>query len=376
MFKPVLSNLLTKPIYYTVQKRLLTMTTNSNFKLMDIGLNLIDAQFEGHYHGKNQHPNDIKCVINRMLENDVEKCMLTTSCIKEYYHNLELCEKYENIVPNIGFTVGVHPCSSMDMIIEKKCDTNDDEKICELNLTKFEELENIWKNLLENDSKHFMAFGEFGLDYDRLFHATKEVQLKVFEKQLEIVSSLTSNLNKKPPVFFLHMRSCGEELLDLLDKYLFHKDQVFIIHSFTDSLEIMNKIVSRDNFYVSFNNCSLRTEEGLENLKQCPLNKMFLETDAPWCGIRKTHPSYPLLSKALEENKDELNYKQLNYEILKKKKIGAWFETNGLDKDNYLIQDRHEPCELWKVYLLASVIKKCSYKEIVDSIWENCEKVF
>lgn len=372
MRKTLLTSLKVKHyLYSTIQKRTQIMTTASNFKLMDIGLNLIDDQFKGEYNGKSKHPSDIKCVVSRMLENDVKNCMLTTSCIDDYYLNLKLCTEYSNVIPNIGLTLGVHPCSSMDMIVE------DDLKAKEkLDLTKFDKLKSLWKELLDTNSKYFMAFGEFGLDYDRLHYASKEIQIKVFKKQLEIVSDLTVSLKNKPPVLFLHMRSCNEDLLDLIDAFPFHKDQIFIVHSFTDSLALMNKIISRDNFYISFNNCSFRTQEGIENIKHCPLNRLFLETDSPWCGIRKTHPSFPILAKALEENKNELTYKQLSYEILKKKKINAWFEANGLDKYDYLIQDRHEPCELWKVYLLASEIKNCSYEELVSSIWDNCQKVF
>ncbi|KAF0278075.1 hypothetical protein FOG50_01062 [Hanseniaspora uvarum] len=334
-------------------------------KLMDIGLNLIDKQFQGIYHGKKIHPCDIKNVINKMIENDVSRCMLTSSSIQDYHDNSKICEDYKDMIPNIGYTVGIHPCSSAEMMNGKDID-----------FEKFSVLEGIWKDLLKTKNRFFMAFGEFGLDYDRLEYADKETQQKVFEKQLEIISKLTVDLDHKPPVFFLHMRSCNDDLLTTLDKYEFHKEQKFIVHSFTDSLKLMDEIIARKNYFISFNNCSLRTEEGLQNLKHCPLDKLFLETDAPWCGIRKTHPSYPLLVEALEEHKDNIQYKQLDYTVLKKKKIPLWFEQNGLDKDDYLIGDRHEPCELWKVYLLVSKLKNSSYEEIVNKVWDNCQNTF
>lgn len=333
-------------------------------KLMDIGLNLIDKQFQGVYHGKKIHPCDIKTVIHKMLENDVSRCMLTSSSIQDYHDNAKICQDYKDLIPNIGYTVGIHPCSSAEMM-----DGND------LDMSKFTVLENIWKDLLKSKNPHFLAFGEFGLDYDRLEYAPKTTQKMVFEKQLEIISKLTIHLDHQPPVFFLHMRSCDDDLLTTLDKYTFHNDQKFIVHSYTDSLKLMEEILNRKNFFISFNNCSLRTEEGLQNLKACPLDKLFLETDAPWCGIRRTHPSYPLLAEALEETKDTLPYKQLGYTVLKKKKIPLWFEQNGLDKVEYLIGDRHEPCELWKIFLLASKLKNCTYEEIVDKVWDNCQSV-
>ena len=140
-------------------------------KLMDIGLNLIDKQFQGIYHGKKIHPCDIKNVINKMIENDVSRCMLTSSSIQDYHDNSKICEDYKDMIPNIGYTVGIHPCSSAEMMNGKDID-----------FEKFSVLEGIWKDLLKTKNRFFMAFGEFGLDYDRLEYADKETEQKGFLK--------------------------------------------------------------------------------------------------------------------------------------------------------------------------------------------------
>ena len=40
--------------------------------------------------------------------------------------------------------------------------------------------------------------------------------------------------------------------------------------------------------YIGINGCSFKTEEQLETIKGLPLDKILLETDAPWCDIRAT----------------------------------------------------------------------------------------
>lgn len=39
------------------------------------------------------------------------------------------------------------------------------------------------------------------------------------------------------------------------------------------------------------NGCSLKSKENIDNVKRIPIDKLLLETDAPYCEIRNTHES-------------------------------------------------------------------------------------
>ena len=118
------------------------------------------------------------------------------------------------------------------------------------------------------------AFGEIGLDYDRLTRCDKPTQLQYFEAQLELATTLNLPL-------FLHSRAAHEDFSRLIRKYLPRVPKGGCVHSFTGSVEEMRELVEL-GLDIGVNGCSLKTEENLEVVKQIPLERMQLETDGPW----------------------------------------------------------------------------------------------
>jgi TatD DNase family protein len=124
------------------------------------------------------------------------------------------------------------------------------------------------------NSGHVVAFGEFGLDYDRLFLSAKEPQLKYFEAQLDLAVEIQLPL-------FLHSRAAHEDFERLLAPRLEKLPQRGLVHSFTGTLEEMEKLVAL-GLDIGINGCSLKTEENLEVVKAIPLDRIQIETDGPW----------------------------------------------------------------------------------------------
>lgn len=113
--------------------------------------------------------------------------MVTGSDLDESKHSIEIAKAH----PGLCYaTVGVHPCSA------KKFDAHPGGPSALLSALKHLALEG-------KEAGHAVAFGEIGLDYDRLFLTPKPQQLKYFEAQLEIAVEVQLPL-------FLHSRAASE----------------------------------------------------------------------------------------------------------------------------------------------------------------------
>lgn len=197
-----------------------------------------------------------------------------------------------------------------------------------------------------------VAIGECGLDYDRLHFCPKERQLKYFEKQFDLAA-------KTQLPMFLHNRNTGDDFYNLV-KANRHKFTHGVVHSFTGTLEEMKKLVELD-LYIGVNGCSLKTEENIAVVKEIPVDKLMIETDAPWCDIRPTHASYAHLKNV---SKEEMAL----YAPPSKKK--EKFELGCM------VKSRNEPCTLGLLLHAVASIKNADPFELSEIIWKNTCQVF
>lgn len=137
-----------------------------------------------------------------------------------------------------------------------------------------------------------VAFGEIGLDYDRLFHSAKEPQLKYFEAQLDLAVEIQMPL-------FLHSRAASEDFERLLASRLPQLPRGGLVHSFTGTMEEMERLVKL-GVDIGVNGCSMKTEENLEVVKAIPLESLQIETDGPWVCLNLNPARIVLACSACE----------------------------------------------------------------------------
>jgi TatD DNase family protein len=117
-----------------------------------------------------------------------------------------------------------------------------------------------------------VAIGECGLDY-YYGHSPKEKQIEVMKFQIELA------MKHDLPVIF-HVRDAFDDFWPVFDSYTGVRG---VLHSFTDSAENLHKAMARD-LYIGVNGIATfaKKPEQLAVYREVPLQKLLLETDAPF----------------------------------------------------------------------------------------------
>ena len=233
--------------------------------LTDIGVNLSSSRFAG----------DIEPVLVRAQESNVTKMILTGTSINETEVVIELCETYKTQFPSMLYaTAGIHPHEAKSFNTDA--------------ITALEDL-----------AKHpsVVAIGETGLDFNRNLspHKTQE---KVFESQIELAITCTLPL-------FLHERDASKRQLEILRSYQNHLPKA-VIHCFTGDKKTLFSYLDLD-LYIGITGwiCDERRGHDLQNIvKNIPLNRLMVETDAPYLLPR----NMPQMPKSRRNEPANLSY--------------------------------------------------------------------
>ncbi|KAK0704746.1 hypothetical protein B0H67DRAFT_592246 [Lasiosphaeris hirsuta] len=394
-------------------------------RYIDIGINLADPIFRGRYHGKPRHPDDIQGVIKRAKEVRCTKLIVTGSSFKSSRDALKLAEQFPGI---IFTTAGIHPCSSA--IFTPSHHRHHDESqsedeaehtpACGPDPTKpildsegidhgrsekiIADLAALISSARSSPTPSLTAFGEFGLDYDRLHYCSKEVQLHSFSAQLALAASLTPQLP-----LFLHSRAAHADFVRLLKEAfgprLERLEKGGVVHSFTGTADEMRELMDL-GLYIGINGCSFKTAENCAVVKEIELSRLMLETDGPWCEVRPSHDGWRYLVDAAkaasaaatataaaatagvpevggEPTTAAMTAPQPKKQGGKKNQkkepeVPDRFKVVKKEKweEGAMVKGRNEPCTIERIATIVAGIKGVSVEEVCEAAWANTIEVF
>lgn len=155
--------------------------------------------------------------------------------------------------------------------------------------------------------------GEVGLDYSKEFVHTKLEQQKTFE-----YICFESAKGKK--IMSIHSRGAEADVLAMLKN---NKVEYAVFHWYSGNKEITYKIIEQ-GYYFSVNYSMLASRKGFEIIKSIPMDRLLIETDAPFGRANLKGNQYNLaeiyyqFSKKLDvEEFEEIIYKNLESLLLK-----------------------------------------------------------
>lgn len=130
---------------------------------------------------------------------------------------------------------------------------------------------------IRKNAKKIVGIGEIGLDYHWIKDdKERKIQRERFEKLLELAQEL------KLPVV-IHSWDAEADAVEILSK---HKLSAVMMHCFSGDKVVMEKALSL-GYYISFSTAIAFSKSAKKLARDCPLERMVVETDAPYLDPAK-----------------------------------------------------------------------------------------
>ncbi|MGY6172439.1 TatD family hydrolase [Candidatus Mycoplasma pogonae] len=201
-----------------------------------------------HTHPYKEYYSQPEKEVEKNLKHNITKMFFVGTSIRETPELLELCKKFpQNLFPLLG----IHPSE-----VEKE------------NVSKLEKF-------IANNK--IIGIGEIGLDYYHPLNPKREVQITTFKMQLDF--ALKYNL---PVMLHVREEAAYEDVNNILLEEKYNKLKI-VFHTYSGGLKWAKTFLER-GYYLSFSGVITfkNAQETRDVVLQTPLNRLFVETDAPF----------------------------------------------------------------------------------------------
>jgi len=205
--------------------------------------------------------NDLDDVIKRARQNNLKAVITVSATINEAEKNLEICRKYKNYI---------FPCMGLipRLYFEKKS--------IELLKQKIEKYQN-----------EIVGIGEVGLDFYWVKERAKRSEMvKKFQELLPFIKKMGIPL-------VIHARDAEHKTMKILRKHNFD-DYKVLFHCYAGDTNTIKEIVSNTCWSFTVPTSVTYRAANINAAKQIPLDRMMLETDAPFLApnrnIKRNEP--------------------------------------------------------------------------------------
>lgn len=204
--------------------------------LIDSHAHLDDEKFEG----------DRKYLIENLEKNGIELVVNVGADMESSRASVNLADTYDNIYA----VVGVHPHAAK-----------------EITESSLKEIENLAKN------KKVVAIGEIGLDY-HYDNSPRDIQKKWFKKQILLAKRLDMPI-------VVHTREADKDTIEILKEE--REGLRGVIHCFSSDRSQLKEYLNL-GFFIALGGpvTFKKTDELKEVAKMIPIEKLLVETDAPY----------------------------------------------------------------------------------------------
>ncbi|MFC1659252.1 TatD family hydrolase [Pseudomonadota bacterium] len=187
-------------------------------------------------------------VLERAEKNGVEIVQTISSSMKEFPKVLANAEKYENVYSSVG----LHPIHTLE-----------------------EPLPSLEELIEYAEHPKIIGYGETGLDY-HYEPFDKKLQKKNFEAHIEASRKTTLPI-------IIHSRDADKDMMEILESEIKNGEFKFLLHCYTSGKELAYKGLDLDGYISVSGVLTFKNAQNLRDIiKEVPLNRLMVETDAPY----------------------------------------------------------------------------------------------